>query len=297
MSNPVELQYSQPPARPLRRVLVWAGLGLIFGVLILLTGRWFVVPRWQAYQQLRAARAKVARQMVLQANCLNEIRAPNVVVLSSPAINQDSEFDGKYYSTVVVSGWGDDQKRTWASYFEDWEEEMMLRRGTTSFPLDWGTVLLHERHTLGGSSRLVSIEARTGGSGGQTIFYYSVITPGASQAKNTQHVRIPCLHDFVFDGEEYRVFAGQIDTNNAARFTIHVQTNYKEKGRGKVLEEDLVGTLNADDTVSIVPNRGYMPETAWEILKPDGQPLTPWNSPMRKIYGGGPQTSSTTRPQ
>jgi len=56
------------------------------------------------------------------------------------------------------------------------------------------------------------------------------------------------------------------------------------------VDERLDGRLMPDGSIRLTPRRGYMPISDWEVLKAPNTPVTRWDSALRDIYGGGPQT-------
>jgi hypothetical protein len=151
-----------------------------------------------------------------------------------------------------------------------------------------GNAFLHERHTAGGLSRLIAVDVT--GDAHDVIFRYSIIIPGRAQLNNQANVQVPLLRKFLFG--DFRIYAGQPDPADPAAFTIRCVT-LSPKTHAVKCDEMLDGRLNNDGTLSLVPRRGYVPISDWFMLRPSGDSILPPPSPLRKRYGGGPQTPAT----
>jgi len=275
--NPLDYASARPRRMGWRPIL----LALLIAALLLAGGEMFRRTVWLRYTRYRQVQQQVQRRLAWQADCLTHADPPDQLVFAAgKALGKAiaDEMGGKDNRQVTGS------EEAWASIPLAWHQEITFRmrnapnNGT-------GTVFLHERHTPGGPSRLIAVDVS--GDAHAVIFRYSIIVPGRAQLNNRANVRIPILRKFVFD--DLRLYAGQPDSADPAAFTIRCVRVSPQTGEVK-MNEMLDGRLNGDGTLSLTPRRGYIPTSDWEIITPAGPPLTPWSSPLRKVYGGGPQT-------
>jgi hypothetical protein len=259
-------------------------LALLIAALLLAGGEVFRRTVWLRYTRYRQVQQQVQQRLAWQAQCLVHTDPPTQLVFAAGKTLGKTTNDEMWAKDdrLVTGSW-----EAVASIPLAWHQALTFRMHNSP-DSGTGNIFLHERHTAGGLSRLIAVDVA--GDAHDVIFRYSIIVPGRAQLNNQAQVQVPILRKFVFD--DFRIYAGQPDPADPAAFTIRCVRVSPQTQAVKV-DEMLDGRLNNDGTLSLVPRRGYMPISDWEILNPTGAPLTPWSSPLRNVYGGGPQTPAT----
>jgi hypothetical protein len=227
------------------------------------------------------ARRLMSLRLELQAQCLRHTDPPDQIIFASSKNQRDKmHLD---WAMQRFTG-GDSEARGVVPLA--WDQEINLRTGIWAEGA-MGTALVHELHCRNGISRLVGVDIADGQN--NVLFLCSVIAPGRTQLSNRVGIRMPMLRRFIETAEDFRVFAAQLDPSDPAAFAIPCAVTGTIHGKTLDIQEIVDGRLNPDGTVSLTPRVGFDPHSLWELVDSTGQPLTPWNSPLRKQYGGGPR--------
>jgi hypothetical protein len=227
----------------------------------------------------------------LQADCLAHTDRSDMIVLSTDRSDIDGAFIGAFndgywfFDNAHPAGDPGRGATAWYQASVLWSNAFHLTQPYNGQPK--ATVFLHGRHAQGRPDRLVAVEAVCDDT---ARFSYSVLVPGSPPLATWVHLQTPALEKF-FDNRRplFRLYAGQPSNDDPAAFTIRCVS----QDGWPTPDDSIDGRLNADDTVTLTPRRGYMPASDWQLLAPDGQPSTSWSSPLRDRFGGGPEVPAT----
>jgi serine/threonine protein kinase len=249
----------------------WRRMGLIAVVVVALVGLVAMIVGSTKHKERQQTTASGTQVSALAA-CLVHSDSPDTLVFSSDGEPAESKpGEGRFF--VAQGSVFPRDKWPWMTRVLAWSS---LRDNTKD-----GTAFLGVRRTANGLSRLVAVDLVDNDSNVEFVVSALKTDPTAG---GTELHAVHFIRKFISANDPLRIYAGQPSPDDPAAFTIRLVT--------KAREETLEGRLLNDGLVTLKPRRGYMPATNWDLLAGPGQPLTPWGSALRDIYGGGPQTGS-----
>lgn len=245
---PPQLEYGIAPPRTVSNAMRWL---ILFFIGIACYAAW----QWGAHALSRS------NVLYAQRRCLSYTASPEQVVYEEEPTRVAGMLkqSGGYVSYPLERHLGKKSRAAAATIPDCWRQFIpLVPRLPYPFPRTGdaaGAILfLHERTSPAGHRRLVCVRyyAETFSFTPNFIESYNIesnaITPAtwtAPPARSNRPLSVAVTSGFPHQPPNVRIFAGQIDPNDPARFTIR----YQMWGREDVLD----GRLMDDDTVSLQP--------------------------------------------